>query len=159
MFIYTAKIQKSKLILIALLVACLLALIVLVAANRSAQDQTVMETQQQSLSAETNEARIAYLASFGWTVEETPVETQEVKIPKEFPELLEKYNTIQKNQGFDLHEYEGKRIKQYVYTVINYPGAEEPVLATLLVYKDKIIGGDIRSSAQDGFLHGFANPN
>ena len=162
MFIYTAKLEKSKLILIGLLLAALLALVVLVAANSSVHDEDgspVMETAIQNTAAETNEDRITFLASYGWVVDQTPVETQEVKIPSDFPEVLEKYNELQMSQGFDLHKYEGKRIKRYVYTVTNYPDTNETVLATLLVYKDKVIGGDISTASQDGFLHGFENPN
>ena len=34
----------------------------------------------------------------------------------------------------------------------NYPGAAEPVYATLLVYKNKIIGGDITDTAANGTM-------
>lgn len=64
MFIYTAKLEKSKLILIGLLLAALLALVVLVAANSSVHDEDgspVMETATQNTAAETNEDRITFL--------------------------------------------------------------------------------------------------
>ncbi len=158
MFIYTAKIQKSRLILAALIIAAALALVVLLAANRSSSEEA-LQTATRSTTAETNEDRIAFLATHGWVVDETPIETQEVKIPSEFPEVLEQYNDLQVNQGYDLHKYEGKRIKRYVYNVTNYPAEDETVHATLLVYKNRVIGGDISSTRQDGFLHGFDKPN
>ena len=39
---------------------------------------------------------------------------------------------------------------RYVYLVNNFPGATEPVYATLLVYKNQIIGGDITNTAAQG---------
>ena len=41
---------------------------------------------------------------------------------------------------------------RYVYTVNNYPGATEPVYATLLVHKNQIIGGDITNTASRGTM-------
>ena len=59
-------------------------------------------------------------------------------------------------QGFDLEPYAGQICTQYVYKVENHPG-DDQVYATLLVYGDEIIGGDIASTAVDGFMHGFAS--
>ena len=47
---------------------------------------------------------------------------------------------------------------RYVYRVNNYPGSTEPVYATLLVYKNKIIGGDITDTAAKGHIRGFKMP-
>ena len=44
---------------------------------------------------------------------------------------------------------------RYVYKVENYPDAVEPVYATLLVYKNQIIGGDITNTAAKGMIHGL----
>ena len=38
----------------------------------------------------------------------------------------------------------------------NYPGQAEGVRANILVYKNKVIGGDVCSVELDGFMHGFA---
>ena len=107
---------------------------------------------------ESNEDRIAYLASFGWEVEANPIETQEVKIPETFPEVLEKYNELQKEQGYDLTQYAGKQVKRYVYEVTNYPDTNDQYYATLLVYKDAVIGADITSASQTGTMHGLQMP-
>ena len=55
-----------------------------------------------------------------------------------------------------LEPYAGQICTQYVYKVENHPG-DDQVYATLLVYGDEIIGGDIASTAVDGFMHGFAS--
>ena len=47
---------------------------------------------------------------------------------------------------------------RFVYKINNYPGATEPVYATLLVYKNKVIGGDITDTAAMGKIHGFKLP-
>ena len=44
---------------------------------------------------------------------------------------------------------------RYVYKVENFPGATDPVYATVLVYKNEIIGGDITDTAPGGKVQGF----
>ena len=58
-------------------------------------------------------------------------------------------------QGFDLKPYAGEICTQYLYKIENHPNDPE-VYATLLVYGDQIIGGDVASTQVDGFMHGFA---
>ena len=106
-------------------------------------------------SGKTENDRIEFLKAYGWELEKEPVEVLEVIIPKEFDEVYDRYNTMQKTQGFDLSGYVGKRCKRYAYRVVNYPGTEEAVRAHLLVYKDKIIGADVCSEISDGFIHGL----
>ena len=106
----------------------------------------------------TNDGRVQFLQSFGWQVAATPVETGQVRIPGETTEVFDRYNALQKNQGYDLSVFAGKDVMRYVYKVNNYPGATEPVYATVLVYKDHVIGGDITDTAVNGQIHGFAMP-
>ncbi|MDD3165240.1 MAG: DUF4830 domain-containing protein [Oscillospiraceae bacterium] len=138
-----------------------MAVLVLLILMRTAAGTKDLETAAHATAAETNEDRVAYLATYGWVVDEIPVESQEVRIPDSFPEVLESYNEIQLNQGFDLHKYEGKKVKRYVYHVSNYPDVPEgaTVKATVLTYRNKVIGGDVSSSEQNGFIHGFDAPN
>lgn len=103
----------------------------------------------------TNEERVSFLEGFGWQVDTEPAETREVMIPAEFNDVYTTYNVMQKAQGFDLLPYAGEVVTQYQYLVQNYPNETE-VYATLLVYGDTIIGGDIACSRADGFMHGFA---
>ena len=106
----------------------------------------------------TNEDRIKFLEQFGWKVNENPVEEVEVTVPEKFDKVFTGYNEIQKRQGLDLSKYKGKNVMRYVYEVSNFPGAEQPVYATLLVYKNKIIGGDITNTAQQGAVQGLKKP-
>ncbi len=156
MMIVTAKLSKSKLLTLALLIVAAIVCIVLLVSSSGASKPAASELH--STKVKSNEDRIAFLASYGWDVEVDPVQTQEVRIPEEFPEVLVRYNEIQLEQGFDLSELAGKQVKRYVYRVTNHPDADGEVHATLIVYKNKVVGGDICSSAQDGFIHGFEMP-
>lgn len=118
--------------------------------------QAPAEAKVEKVAAKTNEQRISFLETFGWEVEGEEDEIVEVKIPQEFDDVFEKYNEIQKQQGCDLSKYAGKRCKRYTYVIENYPGQAEGVRANILVYKNKVIGGDVCSVELDGFMHGFA---
>ena len=48
-------------------------------------------------------------------------------------------------------------MKRYTYQLTNYPAQAEPVQISLLIYRDKVIGGQIQSSS-GSFLHGLALP-
>lgn len=148
MFIYTAKLSKGKMAIVAAIAAAVILLMILLM-NRGTG--TSMETAAPKLS--TPEARVEYLASCGYTVSSEPLRTQEVLIPKEFTEVYDQYNSLQQSQGFDLLKYRGKKVMQYVYAIENWPEENaDPVYATLLVYKNKLIGGDISRGGEDGFL-------
>ena len=110
------------------------------------------------LTGKTNDERIAFLTAHGWQVASEAIEILEVIIPAEFDEIYTMYNEMQLSQGFDLSKLAGKRCKRYAYRIENYPGAEEGVRVHVLVYKDKIIGGDVSSELSGGFMHGFAQP-
>lgn len=106
----------------------------------------------------TNEERVSFLEQFGWQVEADPREVAEVVVPQEFDATYQAYNDIQRLQDCDLEKYKGKRVKRYTYTVLNYPDAQDTVVANLLVSGDKVVGGDVCSLALDGFIHTLALP-
>ena len=108
--------------------------------------------------ADTNDARVKFLTELGWEVTPSPAEASQVQIPKGEDPVFARYNELQKSQGYDLSKYAGKQVMRYVYQVNNYPGAREPVYATVLVYKDRIIGGDITDTTPGGRVRGFG-PN
>ena len=102
-----------------------------------------------------NDSRVKFLTDFGWEVSTSPAESGQVRIPTEQTAVYERYNALQKSQGYDLSPYAGKSVMRSVYKVNNFPGATEPVYATILVYKNKIIGGDITNTAAKGVVQGF----
>ena len=105
-----------------------------------------------------NQDRIDYLAAYGWQVSPEPIASQELLVPEEMDESYSEYLAVQREQGFDLAKYAGKRVKRYTYEVTNYPTGETGVQANLLLYKNTVIGGEVLSPRLDGFLHGLAMP-
>ncbi len=97
-----------------------------------------------------------FLKEYGWEVSTTPTVVEEVTIPGEFNKVYQVYNDLQLSQNFDLTPYKGKAVKRYTYRVYNYPDVTQDVVANLLIYKEKVIGGDICTLALDGFMHGFS---
>ena len=151
MMVMTAKVDFKKIMLaLTAAAALILALVLLIGSKDSAQ------TAAPAPSA--NDGRVTFLTDFGWDVTTSPVESGRVRIPEDSSEVFDRYNTLQKSQGYDLSKYAGKQVMRYVYKLNNYPDAKEPVYATLLVYKDKIIGGDINDTTPGGRVQGFG-PN
>lgn len=103
----------------------------------------------------TNDDRIKFLSQFGWQVKNDPIETAEITIPSTFDKVFISYNEIQKQQGLDLIKYKNKEVMRYTYEITNYDGYSGTVYATLIVYRNKVIGGDICSADVKGFIHGF----
>ena len=99
-----------------------------------------------------------FLTDLGWEVTTSPAESSQVRIPENATEVFDRYNQLQKSQGYDLTQYAGKSVMRYVYKINNFPGATEPVYATLLVYKNQIIGGDVTNTAAGGKVQGFKMP-
>lgn len=97
----------------------------------------------------------AFLGQFGWVVDAGSVETAQVTIPAEFDKVFAGYNELQKSQGLDLSKYKKKSVTRYTFTVTNYEGHQGTVYANVLVYLNRVIGGDICSADVNGFIHGF----
>ncbi len=156
MVVFTTKVSKSKLAVVLLIAAVLLALLIFL----SVRSTGAQETTDGGISTKgaTNEDRVACLEALGWEVSQEALTSQEVRIPTEWTEVYERYNALQLSQGFDLSKYAGKTVKRYVYAINNHPNTDAQVVATLLVYKDQIIGGDIMSTEANGFMHGLAMP-
>lgn len=102
---------------------------------------------------------IEFLAQFGWEVDPTPVEDTTVTIPAEFDKVFASYNELQREQGLDLSNYAGRVVQRYTYRVTNFTGETGTFFANLLVFRDRVIGGDICSARADGFLQGFERAN
>ena len=149
MMVMTAKVDMKKIIIaLAAVAALILGLVLLFGGNNDAAPTA-------ATGVTSNDARVDFLKSFGWDVSASPKESSQVRIPEETTEVFDRYNALQKSQGYDLSQYAGKSVMRYVYKVNNFPGASEPVYATLLVYKNQIIGGDVTDTAAKGVIQGF----
>ena len=159
MMIWTMKLTKRKLA-VALVAAGLLlcGIIVLVGSRGGGEVDAVGGMSVQTKGISDNDTRLAFLSSFGWDVKSEALESREVLIPKEWDAVFVRYNELQLAQGFDLTKYKGKYAMRYTYEIANYPGGLEGVRVNMLIYKNRVIGGDVESPALDGFMHGFAMP-
>lgn len=152
MMFVTAKVNLKKILLILVGAAAVLLALILMFGGKSDASQTSAPAMP------TNDARVQFLKGFGWDVTTSPKESSQVRIPQETSEVFDRYNALQKQQGYDLSDFAGKKVMRYVYQVNNFPGATEPVYATLLVYKNRIIGGDITDTSPKGKIHTFQMP-
>ncbi len=147
MMVMTAKVDMKKIALILAAVAAVIVGLILLFGGNDAQTT--------SAPVSSNDARVKFLTDFGWEVSASPAESSQVRIPETMTEVFDRYNQLQKSQGYDLSAYAGKNVMRFVYKVNNYPGATEPVYATVLVYKNQVIGGDITDTAAGGKVQGF----
>ena len=151
MLVMTAKVDKKKiLIILAAIVVAVAGLFLLFGGNDS--------TPTVSTGVANNDARVAFLKSFGWDVTTSPVESGQVRIPESGNDVFNRYNELQKSQGYDLTAYAGKTVMRYVYQINNFPDATAPVYATLLIYKNQVIGGDVTDTSAKGSIRSFKMP-
>ena len=151
MLVMTAKVDKKKIAVVLAAVIVLVAGLIMLFGGKDS-------TPTVSTNVSNNDARVAFLKSFGWDITTSPAESSQVRIPTESSEVFDRYNQLQKSQGYDLSAYAGKTVMRYVYRINNYPNATEPVYATLLVYKNQIIGGDVTDTSAKGVVRGFKMP-
>ena len=148
MLMMTAKVNKKKIIFaLAAIAALILAAVLLFGGDSTATSAPA--------AIRSNDDRVRFLESFGWQVVTSPAETCQVHIPTAGSEVFDRYNTLQKTMGYDLTQYAGKNVMRYVYKIKNYPGATEPVYATILIANNQVIGGDITDTAATGTISGF----
>ena len=156
MFIITARVRKGPILAVAA-AASVVCGILLAATDLGGQDTAVSGVVSPT-GIKTNEDRVAYLESYGWQVSQEPTAVEELLIPETFDESYTQYLDLQTAQGFDLTDYQGKRVKRYTYAINNYPTGETGIQAGLLIYKNTVIGGDVLSPQLGGFIHGLTMP-
>lgn len=153
MMVFTAKVKKKNLIILGAAILAIL-LVILWPGKKDAGNGTPPA----EMDASQNEDRVRFLESFGWQVSPEPAETGSVRVPEEENEIFTRYNALQKSQGYDLAQYAGKVLKRYVYEVLNGSQDGEACRATLFVYKNRIVGGDVSCAGPEGKMHGFRMP-
>lgn len=159
MFVYAIRSATIKFVCaITLSVAALLALVALIPTYSAEKNEAATVSDVSYNKIYENSDRLAFIEQFGWEVDTTPLEAVEVAIPEEFDKVYLGYNEMQKEQGLGLTKYKGKTVTRYTYNVTNYPDYTGDVYISLLVYKNKVIGGDVCSADVGGFVHGFEAP-
>ena len=158
MFIFTARLNRKRLAVGAAALILLFGAALAVSTTDSDTSVNAAAASSAPAKVKTNEDRIAYLESYGWQVDPEPVSVEELLIPEAFDETYEEYLALQRSQGFDLTELCGKRVKRCTYELTNYPTGETGVQISLLIYKNKVVGGEVLSPQLNGFLHGLEMP-
>lgn len=157
MFIYSLKASTIK--FFAVICVALATLITLIAfIPVAAVDDDVAASADADIDysgIKTNADRVEFLEQFGWQVSPDAIESVEVTIPEQFDKIFTAYNEIQKAQGLDLSKYKKKNVMRYTYEITNYDGYDGTVYANILVYRNKVIGGDVCSADVKGFMHGL----
>ena len=157
MFVCSIKAKTLRLFGIIALCVCALTAVGIIVADATAAAVSASGVSLEGI--KTEEDRRALLSAAGIQVSEDAPAVGEVALPKALDAVLLGYNEIQKEQGFDLSKYKNKEIERYTYTVTNYAGYEGTVYANLLIYRGKIVGGDICSADSSGFVHGLEKAN
>ncbi len=158
MFVLTLPSKKIKLFSGAFLLCvclCVAAALFIKSIGTNSSENLVLSVNN---NASSSEQVLEFISNFGWEVANEPDEIREIVIPIEFDEVYKSYNEIQLSQGYDLTKYAGERVKNWTFTVLNYPGYEnaEFIKINILICDNVVIGGDVCSIKLDGFMHGFA---
>lgn len=95
----------------------------------------------------TNEDRVSFIKDLGYEVQDECIETKDIIIPTEFSDVYTRYNSLQKEAGYNLEAYKGNNAVLYKYQLKN---TQEPIYVNLIVVDGKIVGGDVQESALGG---------
>ena len=136
----TIRKNRKKALRIVLLAAVLLTALILLRAREKTDGVS------------TPEGRQAFLQQFGWEIDLSSEDQRSVQLPQILEGMLLRYNELQLKQGYDLTEHLGEVCQQFTYRVLNHPDKDQTVLATLYIQGDRVIAGDIHSTALNGFL-------
>ena len=161
MFVYSFKASTLKffgVIGVAVIVLAALVFLVPTYSKETTSEIALMNENISFNNVKSSDDGKSFLSQYGWETDSTLVEECEVTIPKEFDKVMTSYNEIQKQQGLDLSKYCKKTAIRYTYKVTNYPSYEGTVYANIIVYKDKVIAGDICSADAKGFIHTLPMP-
>lgn len=105
-----------------------------------------------NMNAKTNADRLLFIKNLGYTVLSDKPTSKTVNIPEVFYDVYNNYNSLQRSAGYDLSLYKGCEVIIYTYKTnppSNYTGE---CVINIIVYNDRIIGGDISSLALGGFM-------
>ncbi len=153
MMVWSFKLNKKILAFALVLIAAVIVVVIIAAGGRIEGPE---QTSSRDNAVATEADLVNFIRQFGWETEQTPEETIAIYIPKNFDTVLERYNTIQKNQGYDLTRYRGEKATRYTFVITNYPGVDDKVVINVIVHNGEVIGGDVCCKALGGFMHGFS---
>ncbi len=159
MFVWSIKASTFKLVGVVVISAAVLALLIgiipSVTLSSVETGVAVINSELVFDGVETSADVAEFAKQFNIYVGNSPCETVELRIPQKFDAVLEKYNEIQKNQGLNLEKYKNKQVKRYTYAVLDDKGSETGSYLSIIVYKNRVVAGDISNNENGGFVSGF----
>lgn len=153
MFVYSFKASSVKMVAVVCLCVLVAAGIIALMPNAGYALNVNKFDSSKALSkinVKTSDGRLEYLSHLGYSVNAESEKVNTLILPEKLGSVELKYNNLQKSQGFDLSKYCGKELYGYSYTVSSFPDGKERndavYTATLICYKNKVVGADITSS-------------
>lgn len=151
------KSKKSKIVLLS--VACVLVIFIafvgISALNYNPPKSFSVEGRgTYNAVVETDEDAKEFVEQFSYVAEQL-YSLQEVYVPIKFSETYMKYNELQKQQGFDMDPYKGEKCKMYVYKLKDYEIDNAQAYMSVIVYRNRVIGGHISTMIKGCESHSF----
>ena len=140
MFICSVKATTLRFVMIvALSVTVLIGMSVFYASEEPVLSGT--DVRYDGIATETD--RREFLSALGYSAVGDAQSTVEYTLPATLDTVLQSYNELQKEQGFDLSRYTGKTLTRYTYELEGYEGKTGKVYANLVLYRDRIVAADV----------------
>ena len=98
---------------------------------------------------DSRESRVDFLNSLGYSVLDKSEVCKTINLPFEFDHVYDSYNQLQKTADFDLSSFRGCEADMYTYKLTEFKALKEASVS-LIVYRNKIIGGDVSSFEKGG---------
>ncbi|MDE5852650.1 MAG: DUF4830 domain-containing protein, partial [Oscillospiraceae bacterium] len=84
----------------------------------------------------------SYLTSLGYNPK--LISEEQITLPEKFNSVLQEYNNLQKEQGFDLSKYAGKSCIKKRFSIFSKNISEDKdAVVDLLLFEGKLVGGDL----------------
>lgn len=112
----------------------------------------LLQARARSARLDTTGERCAYLVSLGLQPDPESEQSREVALPAVFDTVLERYNALQLESGYDLRAAAGKTCRCFQYDLVSSPDWDGRVIATLYLYRGRVIGGDVHTADVHGFM-------
>ncbi len=104
------------------------------------------------LKAETKSDISKFADFFGLKIADEPVYTKNIVIPDNFNDIYLQYNDLQKQIGLDLEKYKAQNCTLNSYEIIS-PESQKECVLNLIIFDDRIIGGDISERIYGGKMY------
>lgn len=105
-----------------------------------------------NINAKTNADRLIFIKDLGYTVLSDEPTAKLVTVPEVFYDVYDNYNALQQSVGYDLSLYKGCEVMMYTYKINPPSSYTGECVINIIVYNDRVIGGDVSSTALGGFM-------